>query len=80
MERASGCFWAIEIGERHYPVSPKDLVVGHENHGPEGMCNMSRQARVDGEVKGGRFLASRFELLPATDVPIVPTFTPADKH
>lgn len=66
MEGMSGCFWAIELEGRFYPVGgvtpPDDAVTAHS---PEGMCSVERQALVSGEIRpDGRFLATRFELLP----------------
>ena len=74
-----GCYWAIELDGEHYPVAgtlPKD----HDNHGPEGMCNMERQARVTGELRRENFLASAFELLPPEKVPAKPKYTHEDEH
>lgn len=66
MEGMSGCFWAVEIDGKSYPASgvlpPDDMVTAHS---PEGMCAVERQAIVSGEIRpDGRFLATRFELLP----------------
>jgi Family of unknown function (DUF6370) len=66
MPEAAGCFWAVEIGGQHYPVSgvhpPDDMLIAHE---AGGMCTGARPARVAGEIRpDGRFLATRFELLP----------------
>ena len=74
-----GCYWAIQWKGEMAVVQgevPKD----HENHGPEGMCNIKRMAKVSGTVRSGQFYSTQFELLPAQDVPDNPTFTPADKH
>jgi hypothetical protein len=48
--------------------------------GVRAWCNMPRQALVDGELLGGRFVASRFELLPATNVPEKPRFSEEHVH
>lgn len=61
-----GCYWAVEIDGAFHPVGgvhpPDDML---EAHGPEGMCSVERRARVDGNVRpDGRFVATRFELLP----------------
>ena len=66
MEGAAGCFWAVEIDGAYHAVGgehpPVDMV---EAHGPEGMCAVERKARVDGNLRpDGRFVATRFELLP----------------
>ncbi|MFT5455951.1 MAG: hypothetical protein ACI9K2_002435 [Myxococcota bacterium] len=60
-----GCYWAIEWDGAYYPVNgqtPSDEE--HEAHGAEGMCTVSRQARVSGTLRKGKFLADSFELLP----------------
>ncbi|TNE86020.1 MAG: hypothetical protein EP330_24100 [Deltaproteobacteria bacterium] len=74
-----GCYWAAEIDGKYYPVTgnvPKD----HENHSPEGMCNMKRTAIVDGEISGTTFIATRFELQPAEAPAVDPTYTEDDAH
>ncbi len=66
MEGAKGCFWAVEIDGAFRAVGglhPSDDMV--EAHGAEGMCSVERKARVDGNLRpDGRFVATRFELLP----------------
>jgi hypothetical protein len=79
MEDATTCEWAVEIDGKHYWVRgpvPQD----HNNHMPNGICNMRRVAIVDGELRGNLLIASRFELQPAELVPEHPRFTPADEH
>jgi len=78
MEGLKSCPWAVELEGKHYLVQgplPED----HATHAPDGICNMRRQAIVDGQLKGDRFVATRFELLPAKDVPTSPRFT-TDAH
>lgn len=63
---AKGCYWAVKIDGKVYPaageIPSNDQALAHE---PGGMCLGERQARVDGKIlEDGRFLASRFELLP----------------
>lgn len=74
-----GCYWAVELDGEHHPVAGT-LPKGHDNHGPDGMCNMERRARISGELRGKNFLASSFELLPAGEVPAEPTWTHEDEH
>jgi hypothetical protein len=74
---ARGCFWAVQIDGHVYPVGgvhpPDDMVTAHE---AGGMCAQPRQAIVDGEIRpDGRFLASKFELVPLDD-----RAAPAAKH
>ena len=74
-----GCYWVISYQGKAYPVAgtlPQD----HDNHAPDGMCNMKRQVRVSGELRGENFIASRFEVLPAEGVPQNPEYTPEDIH
>ena len=61
------CYWAIELDGQHYPVVGANQP-DHDSHGPEGMCVMERTAIVEGKLKRGQFIASRFELLPAEGV------------
>jgi hypothetical protein len=66
MEGMAGCFWAVEIDGTYHAVGGNvpavDMVEAHQ---PGGMCATERQARVDGSIRpDGRFLATRFELLP----------------
>lgn len=70
---SKGCYWAIELDGQVYPVGgahpPDDMITAHE---AGGMCAQPRTARVDGEIRpDGRFLATRFELLPL-DAPAAP--------
>ena len=79
MEEAQGCPWAAEIDGKHYLMLgeiPKD----HVNHSPTGICNVRRQAQVEGFIRQDRFVASSLELLPAKNVPVKPTYTEKDQH
>lgn len=78
-EATVGCPWAVEIDGRRYMVQGR-VPEAHENHAPDGICNMPRRALVDGRIRGNRFIASRFELKPARNVPAKPRFTPDDEH
>lgn len=61
-----GCFWAVEIDGKPYAVGgekPSDDMV--EAHAEDGMCSVERKAIVSGSIRSdGRFLATKFELLP----------------
>ena len=74
-----GCYWAVELDGEHYAMAgelPKD----HDNHGPDGMCNMGRKARITGELRGSNFIASAFELLPTDEVPTERKYDETDDH
>lgn len=79
----TGCYWSMDHEGTARPIiAPGLLPKDHENHAPDGMCNMKRQAVVTGKVYDNRFVATSFDLLPAkTDtVPEAPEFTPEDEH
>lgn len=62
--KGKDCDLAVKLGGRPYFV---DGVKGDDLgdwHGADGLCSVVRQARVTGEVRVGRFIASHFELLP----------------
>ncbi len=79
MPNSNGCYWAAEIDGKNYVVQgnlPKD----HENHAPDGMCNLSRKAIIDGTLEGKHIFAKRFKLLPPENIPTAPEYSPADIH
>ncbi len=58
-----GCNWTVQLDDTPYTLEgpvPHD----HDSHAPDGICKAKRKAVVDGELKGGKFVATRFELLP----------------
>jgi hypothetical protein len=68
MEGAVGCPWAAEIdGEYIYVMGavPQD----HNGHAPDGICNMERQARLEGVVREGNLVVTEVELIPAENIP-----------
>ena len=74
-----GCPWAAEVDGKHYLVEgavPHD----HNSHEASGICNMPRQARVRGEIRGEVLYVSAVELLEPESLPESPRFTPADIH
>lgn len=79
MEGAVGCPFAAEIEGEHYMIQGR-VPEGHESHAPDGICNMRRQAKVDGHLRDGKLITTRLELLPATEVPQHPRFTTEDIH
>ena len=79
MKGIRACMWAVEIDGKFYVADGK-VPKNHQNHAPDGMCNMARHAIVDGDLVGGRFVASRFDLEPAVGVPKDPRFTKEGVH
>lgn len=57
------CKWAVEIEDTPYTVEGA-LPHDHDSHAADGMCKTKRTAVVDGELKDGTFVATRFELVP----------------
>ena len=74
-----GCYWAIEW-KGEMLIAQGEVPVDHENHAPDGMCNMKRKAIVSGLVKSGQFYSKQFDLVAVDAVPTTPQFTPLDKH
>jgi hypothetical protein len=79
MPDTGGCVWAAKYKDKHFLVQGT-LPFKHAMHAPDGMCNMERKAVVDGFLREGKLIASRFELLAAEKIPEKPTFTPEDIH
>ena len=63
--KGDDCDLAIRVSGHSYfvdGVNPDSL---GDAHAANGICETIRKARVTGEVKAGRFVATSFELLPA---------------
>lgn len=60
-----GCDLAVRIDGRSYYVDGVNMDSLGDAHAKDGMCEVIRKAKVTGEVRNGRFMASTFELLPA---------------
>lgn len=60
-----GCDLAVRVDGRSYYVDGVDMDSLGDAHAKDGMCEVIRKAKVTGEVRNGRFIASTFELLPA---------------
>ncbi len=58
-----GCDLAVRIDGKSYFVDGAKIDDHGDAHSQHGMCNAIRKAKVTGEIKGGRFVASAFELL-----------------
>ena len=76
---ANGCYWAIQW-KGDMLVVQGEIPQDHENHAPDGMCNVKRKAIVSGVAKSGQLYAKKFELLPPDEIPENPTFSPSDEH
>jgi len=59
-----GCDLAVRINGKSYYVDGAKIDDHGDAHGHDGMCNAIRQAKVKGEVKDDRFVATSFTLLP----------------
>jgi hypothetical protein len=71
----SGCELAVRIDGKSYFVDGSKLDDHGDAHSAQGMCVVSRKAKVTGKVDNGRFVATQFELLPwdaASDAKAVP--------
>jgi hypothetical protein len=63
--KGKDCDLAVRINGRSYFVDGAHIDGHGDAHAADGMCQVIRRARVTGEVKRGRFVATSFELLPA---------------
>ncbi len=78
MEDVEGCPWAAEIDGSHYLMS--GALPDHNSHESDGICNMSREAVVDGEIRGEELVISKMVLMPAQGIPDKPRFAPDEQH
>ena len=62
--KGTGCSLAVRIDGQAYFVDGSSIDEHGDAHGDDGMCNCIRQARVSGEIKDGRFVATSFTVLP----------------
>jgi len=58
------CDLAVRIAGTAYFVDGTSIDDHGDAHSEDGFCNAVRQARVQGRVENGRFVATSFELLP----------------
>jgi|SRR6478672_2740608 len=65
MTSKKGCDLAVRIADKTYFVEGAKMNDYGDAHGNDGMCNAIRRAEVVGEIKGDKFVASSFKLLPA---------------
>ena len=65
MKGKKGCDLAVRIKGKSYFVEGTGIDDHGDAHSKEGFCNAISKAEVTGEVKGGKFVATSFKLLPA---------------
>jgi hypothetical protein len=61
--KGSGCVLAVKHEGKSYFVSGTDIDDHGDAHDKDGFCNAIRKAKVQGSVKGDKFVVSYFELL-----------------
>jgi len=61
----NSCDLAVRMDGQCYFVDGVHIDQLGDAHAVDGFCNAIRQARVTGQLKKGRFVASSFALLPA---------------
>ncbi|MCH7527617.1 MAG: hypothetical protein IID39_09280 [Planctomycetes bacterium] len=64
MEGVVGCKLAVRIDGKPYLVTGSDIDDHGDAHASDGLCNAAGRAVVEGEIDGGRFVATGFELRP----------------
>lgn len=62
-----GCDLAVKIDDKAYFVEGVNMNQFGDAHGKDGMCNAVRKAEVSGEIKGDKFVATAFKVLPVAD-------------
>ena len=62
--KGKDCDLAVRIGAHTYFVDGVNADRLGDAHAADGICESIRKARVTGAVKGDRFVATSFELLP----------------
>lgn len=62
--KADDCALAVKIDGKAYFVDGTGIDDHGDAHAKEGFCNAVRKAEVKGKIKGDRFQASYFKLLP----------------
>ncbi len=63
----TSCDLAVRIDVKAYYVDGIGIDDHGDAHADDGFCNAVRQARVQGSIENGRFVATSFELLPSDD-------------
>lgn len=63
--KGNSCDLAVRIHGKSYFVDGVHIDSLGDAHAKDGFCNSIRKAQVQGQIKGDRFVASYFNLLPA---------------
>ena len=61
--KGQGCDLAVRINGIAYFVDGSDIDEHGDAHDEMGFCNAIRQAKISGQIKEGRFIASHFEVV-----------------
>ncbi len=64
MKDKKGCDLAVRIDGKPYFVEGTNINDHGDAHSKNGFCNTIRKAEVSGEIKGDKFVATSFKLLP----------------
>ena len=64
----TGCDLAVRIDGEDYFVDGTGIDDHGDAHADEGLCNAVRKARVSGDMREGRFVATAFDPLPQDDL------------
>jgi hypothetical protein len=64
--KGKSCDLAVRIEGKAYFVDGTKIDDHGDAHAKEGFCNAVRKAKVQGEIKNERFVATYFKLLPET--------------
>lgn len=63
VESAKGCGVYAKIDDRFYEVMGVDKKVVGTGHEADGYCEVTKKARVSGEIKKGKFYATSFKYI-----------------
>ena len=59
-----GCDLAVRFDGKSYFADGSSIDDHGDAHADNGLCNCVRKAKVTGQIKDGRFVATSFEVLP----------------
>lgn len=61
--KGEGCHLAIKLKNKNYFVDGTNIDDHGDAHDTDGFCNAIKKAKVQGEIRGDRFMVSYFELI-----------------